>query len=122
MEGGIGPAAVSQPEHLVAHRLPAPRLLPEIGGMQRRKPELLCADAIHLGAHDRGDLLAHAKPEGQQRVDARHELANEAGPHQQLVAHRFGVGRIVAQGGNESLSPTHGTPDWREISGLSPPS
>jgi hypothetical protein len=44
------------------------------------------------------------------------ELADQSGADEELVAHRLGVGRVVAQGRDESLGPTHDTPPRRDES------
>jgi len=109
-ERHVGALAVDEPEHLLAHHLPAPRALPDLRGVQRGQLELLAADRVHLRAHDRGDLAHDALPERKQGVGARHELADVARAHEQLVAHGFGVGGVVAQRGDEGFGPAHGAP------------
>jgi hypothetical protein len=42
-------------------------------------------------------------PERQERPHARAHLADEAAANEQLVAHRLGVGWILAQGRQEEL-------------------
>ena len=49
-------------------------------------------------------------PERQQRVGARHQLADEAAAHEQAVARGLGVGRVVAKRRNEGACPAHGAP------------
>jgi hypothetical protein len=48
--------AVLQPEHVIAHGVPPPRFLPQLCRIQRRQQHLLCADRVHLFAHDADDL------------------------------------------------------------------
>ena len=84
-----------------------PERLPHLAREEGREQELLGADLVHLVADDARHLLAAPPPEGEQRVEARRELAHEAAAHQQLVAHRLGVGRVVAQRRDEGLGPAH---------------
>jgi hypothetical protein len=109
-ETEIGAVAVAQPEELLPDQIPAAGLLPELRGMKGGEREFLGADPIHLLADDPLDLGRHAEPEGQKRVGARHELANEASAEQELVARRLGVGRILSQRGDESSRPAHRGP------------
>jgi len=98
-QGHVGALAVLEAEHLLADLLPAPRLLPELGGMHDRHEELLATDGVHLIADDGLDL-AHDAPAGRQEdVDAGGELAHEAGAHHQLVADGLGAGRVFLHRG-----------------------
>ncbi len=106
-EAHVAPVAVLQPEHLVADHVPAPRLLPDLGGVQHRHLDLLPADAVHLLADDRVDLLDHAQAEREVHVDAGRELPDEPGPHHQLVADGFRVGGIVPERGDQRPGPAH---------------
>ena len=48
----IAAEAVLQPEHVVAHDVPAAGFLPDFGRIQRGQQHLLRADGVHLLAHD----------------------------------------------------------------------
>ncbi len=48
---------VLEPEHVVAHHLPAARLLPDLGRVEGGEEELLAADGVHLLADDGLDLV-----------------------------------------------------------------
>jgi hypothetical protein len=74
--------AVTQPEHLVAHDLPAPGAAPHLGRMHRREQELLAPDPVHLVPDDVHDLGPDAGAERQQRVVAGHQLPDVATPHE----------------------------------------
>src|SRR6185295_17005546 len=99
--------AVLQAEHLPADGVPAPGLLPELGGMEHRHLDLLPADAVHLLADDRVHLLDHAQAEREVDVDAGGELPDEPGAHHELVADRFRVGGIVPERGDQRPGPAH---------------
>src|SRR6185503_15546148 len=90
-----------------ADAVPAARLLPDLGGMEHRHRDLLSADAVHLLADDRVDLVQHAVEHRQVDVDAGGELAHEAGAHHQLVADRLRVGGDLPQRGDERPAPAH---------------
>ncbi len=81
----VPPAAVLEPDQLGADLLVAARLLPQLGGMDHRHLHLLPADGVHLLADDLLDSLGDREAERQQGVDARAELPDIAGPHEELV-------------------------------------
>src|SRR6266851_499783 len=108
---------VLEAEHLPADGVPAPRLLPDLRGMQHRHGQLLAADAIHLLADDGVDLLDDPQPDGQVDVDARRELADEPRADHELVADGLGVGRVLPQRGNERAGPAHGLGSARYLVG-----
>ena len=99
----VGAAPVLQAEQLVAHGVPATAALPQFRRMQARQLELLRADLLQLVADDARDLAAHPLTERQQRVAAGHQLTDQARAHEQLVAGRLRVGRVVAKCGNEAF-------------------
>jgi hypothetical protein len=102
-EGDVGPLAVAQAEHLLAHRVPTARPLPDLGRMHRRQDELLRSDAVHLLADDVDDLGPDPHREREQHVVARHQLADEASPDQQAVAGRLRVGGVFPECRNIGL-------------------
>lgn len=106
-EDQVGSLAVDEAEHFVAHRLPAPRLLPDGGRMHGGKQQFLGADGVHLLADHLGDLAMDAPTQWQHGVVTRLELTDEAATYQQSVAERLGVGRGVAQCRNEQGRPAH---------------
>jgi hypothetical protein len=46
------PKAVLEPEHVVAHDVPAAGLLPHFRRVERRQVHFLAADGVHLLAHN----------------------------------------------------------------------
>ena len=101
--------AVLETEEFVADRAPAAGLLPDLRRVEDGHEDLLAADAIHLLADDGGDLLHDAPAGGQVHVDARGELAHEAGAHHQLMADGFRAGRVFLDGGQQQLAGAHVT-------------
>ena len=83
--------------------LVAPGRLPELDRRQQRHQHLLAADRVHLLADDLLDLAMHTPAERQERPEARAHLTDEAAAHEQLVARRLRIGRILAQGRQEEL-------------------
>ena len=109
----LGSLAVGDAEHLVAHDLPAARLLPEGGGVHRGQLELLTADGIHLLTDDLGDLAKDPPAQRQHRVMAGVQLADEATPDQQSVTRGFGIGGSIAKRGGVEVRPAHGCERYR---------
>ena len=81
----------------------AARCLPELGGSEDGHQHLLAADRVHLLADDLLDLPVDAPAERRERPEARRDLADEASADEQLVAHRFGIARILPEGRDEEL-------------------
>src|SRR5262249_48521606 len=102
----VGALAVLELEHL-GDVVPAPRLLPDLGGVHHGHGDLLPADRVHLFPDDRVDLVEDALAEGKVDVDAGRELPHESGPQHELVAQRLRLGRLLPQGGNEGLAEPH---------------
>ena len=97
---------ISGPIFVVAAALP-----PEVGRVDDRHLHLLGADRVHLLADDLLDPLVDAEAEGQERVDARAQLAHVARPEQQAMRRHLGVRRVVAQGREEQLREAHSAKD-----------
>ena len=72
-------------------------------GVSSGREELLAADRVHLLADDLLDLAVDSPAERQVRPEPGADLADEAAAHEELVADRLGVGRILAQGRQEEL-------------------
>jgi hypothetical protein len=72
-----------------------------------RHLHFLPTDRVDLLADDLLDAVVHALAERQQRVDPRAELADVAGPDEEPVGRHLGLGRIVAEGGEEKLAQAH---------------
>ena len=97
-ERELGALAVLEPEHLVAHDLPAAAALPELGRVHDRHQDLLGADPVHLLADDADDLEPDPDRQREQRVVPRHQLADVPGPQQQPVAGRARLRGVLPQG------------------------
>jgi len=70
--------------------------------MEGGEQELL-TDAVHLFAHDGGDLVDGAVAEWQVAIDSGAELADVTGAEEELVAGDFGVCGCFAEGRDEEL-------------------
>jgi hypothetical protein len=106
--------AVLDAQQLGAHLLEAAGFLPQLGRLHHGHG-FDGAGAVHFLAHDGLDLADHAQAHGHVVVDASTQLFDHAGPHHQLVADHFGVGRSFFQGGDEKLGGFHGTGNSVEI-------
>jgi hypothetical protein len=102
------PALAPQPEEDVLHGGEAAGLGPDLFGLEHRHEHLLGPGRVHLLADYAGDLLENAPPEGQVGVDPRRHPADVAGPHQQLVADRLGVGRGLQERPHQQPGHSHG--------------
>ena len=98
----IGPLAVLDAEHIVAHAGPAAAGLPGLFRQQGGQVELL-PDGVHLLAHNGDDLVDRPLRQKEIAVDAGAELADVAAADQKLVAGHFGVCRSLAKSGNEEF-------------------
>ena len=99
----LASVAVLEPGQLGTDRVVAPARLPDVGRVDDRHLDLLAADPVHLLADDLLDALVDPEPERQERVDARAELADVAGPDEEPVRRHLGIGRIVTQGREEQM-------------------
>ena len=77
--------------------------LPELGRREHRHEHLLRADRVHLLADDLLDLPCTRQPSGRNVQSPALTCRMIAAAHEQLVADRLGVGRLVAQGREEEL-------------------
>jgi len=93
----VGALAVLEPEHRLAHQLPAPAAQPGLGRVHDRHQDLLGTDPVHLLADDADDLQPDPDRKRQQRVVTRHQLADIPGAQQQPVAGRARLRRVLAQ-------------------------
>ena len=103
----LGTVAIFQAQHLVAHRLPAARLLPQLGGLDAGHEALHRTRCIHLFAHDVFDLCQHALADGHPRIQARAELADIARALHELVRNHLRVGRGLFGGGDGEAGQAH---------------
>ena len=102
-EGELAAVAVGDAHELGAVGVPAPGLVPELGGREDGHHHLLGADALHLVADDGLDLADRAPRERQVAVEAGGGLADHAGAQQQAVARELGLGRVLLQRGRVEL-------------------
>ena len=86
---------------------PASGFVPEFSRLDDRQHDFLCAGSIHLLTNDVLYLLQYTQSHGHPAVDARCELANQAGPDHQLMANDFRVCRCLFQGGNGVFGSSH---------------
>ena len=89
----VAPGTILEPGELRPHRVVASRLAPQVRRLDHRHQQLLAADRVHLLADDGLDPAGHAPAERQQAVDARSQLADVAGPHEEAMGGHLGVGR-----------------------------
>src|SRR5260221_10146604 len=102
------PKAVLEPEHVIAHQVPAPRFLPNLRGMNRRQKEFLRPDAVHFFAHDRRNLQYGSLRKVKVVIDPRRKLAYVSGTQQQPMARHFSLSRIITKSRYKQLAPEHG--------------
>ncbi len=101
---------VLETPHLGADLVPAPGLLPQVGGMDNRHADLLPADLVHLIPQDGFDLHHRAPGKVQVREDACPERSDESSAHEQLVADNFRLGGGLPQGLTKKLRKLHEGP------------
>ena len=92
-----------KPQQLIAVVLPAPRLLPELGGDHGGQEHLGGAGAVHLLADDPLDLLHDPPAERQERVDAGGDLAQVAAAHHEDVRRNLRLGGRFLERGDQGL-------------------
>ncbi len=86
---------------------PAVRLLPQLGGLNRRHQDLQRPGPVHFLAHDVFDLAQHPQPQGQPAVDAGGDTPDQAGAQHQLVAEDLRLGGSFLGGGDRILGKSH---------------
>ncbi len=107
LEHEIALVAILEAQQLRPVRLPAARLLPQLGGLHHRHAELERAGAVHLLAHDRRHLVQHAHAERQPGVDARGDAPDDAGAQHQAVADDLRFGRAFLLRREKELRSFH---------------
>ena len=96
-EGAL--VAVGKAQQFGAVLLPAPRFLPQLGGLDHRHQQLQGAAAVHLLAHDLLDPPQYLEAQRQPGVEPRGQLADHAGAQHELMADGFGAAGNFAGGG-----------------------
>jgi hypothetical protein len=71
--------------------------------MQFWEEELLAPDSPQLLTNDAHDLRPDQETEWEDRVRPGHELSDEPAAQEQTMTRRFGIGRVVAQCGDERV-------------------
>ena len=84
---------IGDTQHFGAISIIAPRLPPQVGGLDRRHQHFDGTSAILLLANDLFDLGEHAPAQRQPGIDARRSLADHAGAQHQLVRNHLGIAR-----------------------------
>jgi hypothetical protein len=107
-EAEVPLVAVLHTQEQVAVFLPAPGLLPQLGGLDRRHGELHGVGGVELAPHDGLELADAPPPEGQVGVDPGRHLFEHAGADHELVAHHLGVVGNLAGGEEVVAAPAHG--------------
>ncbi len=104
----VAPVAILEARHVITNLIPAPRLLPQFGGMHHRQRDFLAANRVHLLADDPFNFALDAQPQRQEIKDARSNLLDHACTHQQVMADHVGVGGGVSQCLEEEARHAHG--------------
>ena len=99
---------ILEPGQLRADGVVAAAGAPDIGRVDDRHLHLLRPDPVLLLADDLLDPVVDALAQRQERVDARPQLADVAGAQQQPVRGHLGIGRVVAERGEEQVGESHG--------------
>ena len=100
-------AAVGEAEQRRAIGAVAAGAFPQVHGRERRHEQLLRSRGVHLLADDLLHLAPRAVAQRHVAVDAGHELVDEAGAQQQVVAGRLRLGRHLAQRAPEQSRHAH---------------
>jgi hypothetical protein len=108
-EDHVALGAVLEPDELGPDCVVPPALAPDLRRVDDRHLHLLRADLRQLLADHLLDALVDTEPERQERVDARPELTDVAGPKEEPVRRHLHVGRVVSEGREEELAQAHGT-------------
>ena len=103
---------VVEAEHVAADRVPAAALFPDFSGMQFGRVDLLRADGVHFLPDDALDLAQRALGQVEVAIQPGGQLADVAGPQQQLVAGDLGFGGIVPERRDIQAAPAHGERSW----------
>ena len=107
-EDHVPAVAVLEPAQLRADRVVAAAGPPDVGRVDHRHLHLLAADLVLLLADDLLDAVTDPLAQREQRIDARAELPQVAAPQQEPMGRHLGVGRVVAERGEEEVGQTHG--------------
>ena len=97
--------------HLEQHpggRLIAPRLLPNVDGLQGGHEHLDAAGPVHFFADNLLDLAQHLQAQRQERVQTTRQLSNQPCTQQELMGYDFCIRGGFLEGRNERLRPKHG--------------
>ena len=100
--------AVLEATQLRTDRVVATARPPHVRRVDDRHLHLLRADPILLFADDLLDPVVDPLAERQERVDAGPELAHVARPDEEAMRRHLGIGRVVAERGEEEMGQSHG--------------
>ena len=98
---------ILDPQQFGAVLGPAPRILPQLGRLDRGHDQLGGSGAGHLLANDGRELGQRASRQGKVVVDSGRHLGDETGPHHQAVGDDLRIGGVLAKGVDEGLAPAH---------------
>src|SRR6185295_17845946 len=100
-EAHVSAFAVFETKHLVADRVPAARLLPDLARVERWQKKLLATDGVHFFAQDLHDLDRDTLAQRQERINSSRQLPDETGTQEKFVRNDFGIGRVFAKSWDE---------------------
>jgi len=98
-EAHVRALAVFETKHLVANRVPAAGLLPDLSRVQGRQVKLLTANGVHLFTQDLHDLKRDSLAQRQVGINPSRQLPDEPGAQEKFVRNDLGVRRVFAQCG-----------------------